>query len=36
VEFLRNGSFGLALVLWIAGGLAAAMLIAPRVRSTTH
>jgi hypothetical protein len=36
VEFLRNGSFGLALVLWIAGGLAAAMLVAPRVRSTTH
>lgn len=36
VEFLRNGSFGLALVLWIAGGLAAGMLIAPRVRSTAR
>jgi hypothetical protein len=33
VQFLRNGSFILALVLWIAGGLAAAMLVAPRVRS---
>lgn len=33
VEFLRNGSFGLALILWIAGGLAAGMLIAPRVQS---
>jgi hypothetical protein len=33
VQFLRNGSFALALVLWIAGGLAAAMLAAPRVRS---
>jgi hypothetical protein len=36
VEFLRNGSFGLALVLWIAGGLAAAMLVAPRVQSPTR
>jgi hypothetical protein len=33
VEFLRNGSFGLALILWIAAGLAASMLIAPRVQS---
>ena len=33
VEFLRNGSFGLALILWIAGGLAASMLVAPRVQS---
>jgi hypothetical protein len=33
VEFLRNGSFGLALVLWIGGGLAAGMLVTPRVRS---
>lgn len=36
VQFLRNGSFGLALVLWIGGGLAAGMLVAPRVRSTTR
>jgi hypothetical protein len=32
VQFLRNGSFIYALVLWIAGALAAAMLAAPRVR----
>jgi hypothetical protein len=36
VEFLRNGSFLLAVVLWIAAGLAAGMLIAPRVRSTAR
>ncbi|HET6510375.1 MAG TPA: hypothetical protein VFG42_26510 [Baekduia sp.] len=36
VEFLRNGSFGLALILWIAGGLAAAMLVSARVESTTQ
>ena len=32
VQFLRNGSFIYALVLWIAGVAAAAMLVAPRVR----
>ena len=33
VQFLRNGSFLYAVVLWIGGALAAAMLVAPRVRS---
>ncbi|WP_027004636.1 hypothetical protein [Conexibacter woesei] len=32
VQFLRNGSFIYALVLWIAGAFAAAMLVTPRVR----
>jgi hypothetical protein len=36
VQFLRNGSFIYALVLWIAGALAAAMLISPRVRDPHH
>jgi hypothetical protein len=35
VQFLRDGKFGLALILWIAGGLAAAMLAAPRVTQPT-
>jgi hypothetical protein len=33
VQFLRNGSFLYAVVLWIGGALAAGMLVAPRVRS---
>jgi hypothetical protein len=32
VQFLRNGSFIYALVLWIGGALAAGMLVSPRVR----
>jgi hypothetical protein len=32
VQFLRNGSFLYALVLWIGGALAAGMLVTPRVR----
>jgi hypothetical protein len=36
VEFLRNGSFLYAVVLWIGGALAAAMLVAPRVRSPSR
>jgi hypothetical protein len=32
VKFLRDGQFGIALVLWIGAGLAAAMLAKPRVR----
>jgi TRAP-type C4-dicarboxylate transport system permease small subunit len=32
VEFLRNGSFIKALILWIGGALAAGMLVAPRVQ----
>jgi hypothetical protein len=32
VQFLRNGSFFYALVLWIGGALAAGMLVSPRVR----
>jgi hypothetical protein len=32
VQFLRNGSFAAALVLWIGGALAAGMLVTPRVR----
>jgi hypothetical protein len=36
VEFLRNGSFIYAVVLWIGGALAAAMLVAPRVRSPSR
>jgi hypothetical protein len=33
VQFLRNGSFLYAVVLWIGGALAAGMLVTPRVRS---
>jgi hypothetical protein len=36
VEFLHNGSFGLALILWVAGGLAGGMLVTPRVRPTAR
>jgi hypothetical protein len=32
VQFLRNGSFIYALLLWIAGALAAGMLVTPRVQ----
>jgi hypothetical protein len=36
VAFLRNGSFFHAVVLWIGGAVAAAMLVAPRVRSPSR
>jgi hypothetical protein len=32
VTFLRDGQFGVALVLWLGGALAAGMLATPRVR----
>jgi hypothetical protein len=32
VKFLRDGQFGIALVLWIGAGFAAGMLATPRVR----
>jgi hypothetical protein len=32
VKFLRDGQFGMAMVLWIAGALAAGMLATPRVK----
>jgi hypothetical protein len=32
VKFLRDGQFGVAMVLWIGGALAAGMLATPRVK----
>jgi hypothetical protein len=32
VKFLRDGQFGIALVLWIGGAVAAGLLASPRVR----